>query len=745
MLARQALLVSITLAGVVVADTAGGSFTAAHRKHWSLQRVTRPQVPVVQPTNLIRTPIDAFVQARLEARGLSLSAEADRITLLRRVSFDLIGLPPTPGEVDAFLADRSPHAYEKVVDRLLASPHYGERWARHWLDLARYAESEGFKADETRPNAWRYRDYVISSFNANKPYDRFVQEQIAGDELWPNDLQARVATAFLRHYPDESNARNLMQRRQEILDDITDTTAAVFMGLTYGCARCHDHKYDPILQADYYRLQAFFANTAADDRIAMLPPDKGAAHARAMSIWEEKTKPVRAEIAALLAPRKQEILREFVEKYPPEIQAILAKPASDRNPYEWQMFHKAKPYLEIDDAAAAKTLRGADGERYKTLAARLNQFDGIFPGETPLGIGMRDISATAPATRVLKGGAWENPQQEVQPGFLTMLDPKPAAILPPPGLNSTGRRSALARWLTDPANPLSARVMVNRIWHYHFAQGIVGTPNDFGLIGQRPTHPELLDWLADEFVRSGWDLKRMHKLIVLSQTYRQDSGWNDAAGKEDARNRLLWRFPRQRLEGEVIRDTALAVSGRLNTRSGGPSVMPPLPEGMPAPRGGWSVSSAEEQDRRSVYIFVRRNARYPMMEVFDMPDTHESCGRRNQTVTAPQALSLLNGTVVLDWARSFASRVLASSGSDVNAQIETAYRLAYSRRPSGEEKDLVQTFFSKHQKIISGRIAAGEKIALPDTMPDGIDRAHAAALVDFCHSLLNSNEFVYRN
>ena len=742
---RQALLVSITLAGVVIAGTTSGSFTAAHRKHWSLQKLTRPEVPAVKRTDVIRTPVDAFIQARLEARGLSLSAEADRITLLRRVSFDLTGLPPTPEEVDAFVADRSANAYEKVVDRLLASPRYGERWARHWLDLARYAESEGFKSDETRPNAWRYRDYVISSFNANKPYDRFVQEQIAGDELWPNDSQARVATAFLRHYPDESNARNLMQRRQEILDDITDTTAAVFMGLTYGCARCHDHKYDPILQADYYRLQAFFANTAADDRIPILPPAEADAHARAMAIWEEKTKPVRAEIAALLAPRKQEILKEFVDKYPPEIQAILAKPATERNPYEWQMFHKAKPYLEIDDATAAKSLKGPDKDKYKSLVARLKEFESIYPGETPLGIGMRDISASAPATHILKGGVWENPQQEVQPGFLTMLDPNPAEIKPPAGLDSTGRRSALARWLTDPANPLSARVMVNRIWHHHFGQGIVGTPNDFGLIGQRPTHPELLDWLADEFVRSGWDIKRTHKLIVMSHTYRQSSAWNEVAGKEDSRDRLLWRFPRHRLEGEVIRDAALSVAGRLNTKMGGPSVMPPLPDGMPASRGGWKVSTRDEQDRRSVYIFVRRNARYPMMEVFDMPDTHESCGRRNQTITAPQALALLNGTVVLDWARSLASRVLASSGAEVSAQIDAAYQLAYSRKPSAEEKDLIHTFFNKHEKIIAERITAGEKIALPDVVPTGVDKAHAAALVDFCHSLLNSNEFVYRN
>jgi hypothetical protein len=549
----------------------------------------------------------------------------------------------------------------------------------------------------------------------------------------------------MRHYPDESNARNLMQRRQEILDDITDTTGLVFMGMTYGCARCHNHKYDPILQADYYRLQAFFANTAADDQIAILQREEATRHSEALKRWENETKPIRDAIAALLAPRKQEILKEFVDKYPPEIQAVLSKPAADRNPYEWQMYYKAKPYLEIDDDAAGKGLKGEDKKRYAELKAKLKQFAHLYPGETPLGIGMRDVSATAPQTHILKGGSWENPAEVVQPGFLTMLDAKPATITPPAESNSTGRRAALASWLTSPDNPLSARVMVNRIWHYHFGQGIVGTPNDFGVIGQRPTHPELLDWLAAEFVESGWDIKKMHKLIVNSSTYKQSSANNTTAAKEDSRNRLLWRFPRQRLEGEVIRDTSLAVAGVLNAKAHGPSVMPELPAGMPAPRGGWKVSAPEERDRRSVYIFVRRNARYPMMEAFDMPDTHESCGRRNQTITAPQALTLLNGKVVLEWAQAFAGRVLGSAGPDVGRQIETAYKLAYSRKPSATERDDALTFFDRHQKIVAERVAAGEKIALPTVAPEAIDRAQAAALVDFCHAVLNSNEFVYRN
>jgi Protein of unknown function (DUF1553)/Protein of unknown function (DUF1549) len=721
-------------------------FTPAQRKYWAFQPVKDTEPPTPKDARAAASPIDRFIVAKLESKGLKPNAQADRVTLIRRLSLDLIGIPPTPEEVDAFVNDRSPNAYEKVVDRLLASPHYGERWARHWLDLARYAESEGFKSDETRPNAWRYRDYVIQAFNENKPYDRFVKEQIAGDELWPNDPQARVATAFNRHYPDESNARNLMQRRQEILDDVTDTVGATFMAMTYGCARCHTHKFDPILHSDYYRLQAFFANTAADDEIPMVGPDKMAQYNARKAAWEEKTKPIREQISALLEPKKQTIVKEFVDKYPAEIQAVIAKPAAERNPYEWQMYAKAKPYLSIDDATAAKALKGDDKKKYEALTAQLKQFADLDPGDPPVGIGMHDLSDKAPPTYRLAVGVWDARQEEVQPGFLSILDPNPAKITPPPSGYSTGRRTALANWLTDPKNPLTARVMVNRIWFYHFGQGIVDSPSDFGLMGKRPTHPELLDWLASDFVRTGWDIKRMQKLIVMSSTYQQSSSYNEVASKEDPSDRLMWRFPRERLDAEVIRDSALAVSGILNDKMGGPSVFPELPDGAGKPRGGWKVNEdAAERDRRSVYVFVRRNARYPMLEAFDMPDTHESCGRRNQTVTAPQAMSLLNSKVSLEWAEAFAGRVLKISGGDANAAIDSAYRLAYGRHPDGAEKDMVQTFLAKQQQLIGARVAAGQKIALPASLPEGFDRSEAAALVDFCQMLLNSNEFVYRN
>ena len=717
---------------------AADTFTQRQREFWSFQPVKSQVPPVTRNAGWAHTPVDAFILSKLEAKQITPARAADKVTLLRRATFDLTGLAPTPEEVTAFLADQSPQAFEKIVDRLLSSPRYGERWGRHWLDLARFAESEGFKSDEARPNAWRYRDYVIDAFNNNKPYDRFVQEQIAGDELWPASAEARVATGFHRSYPDESNARNLMQRRQEILDDVTDTTGAVFMGLTYGCARCHNHKFDPILHVDYYRLQAFFANTAADDHIPMMSPDQLAVFKQRKASWEEQTAQVRTQIAALLEPVKHRNIQDYFEKYPLELQTMILKPAAARNPYETQMWAKAKPYLEMSDADASRQLKGEPKKSYEGLKAELDRFQDVDPGELAEGMGMKDLGGVAPATHVLAVGVYDAPREQVQPGFLTLLDAKPASIVPLP--NSTGRRTALARWLTEPQNPLTARVMVNRIWHYHFGRGIAGTPSDFGIMGERPTHPELLDWLASEFIKDGWNVKRMHKLIMLSAVYQQSSDFRSEAAEIDPNNRLLWAFNRQRLESEVIRDASLEVSGLLNLKSGGPSVYPELPEGMLTPRGGWKVTKSDDRNRRSVYIFVKRNARYPMMEALDMPDTHESCSRREVTTTAPQALTMLNDKVALEWARALAGRALASPDP-----VNRAFELAYSRKPDGWEKDTVATFLEKQKKVIAARVAAGQPLALPSALPDGVEREFAAAFVDFCQMILNSNEFVYRN
>ena len=721
-------------------------FTPQDRQYWAFQEVKRPELPRVRDAKSVRNPVDNFILARLESKGLSLSAPAEKSTLLRRAAFDLIGLPPTEQQVDEYLTDRSPKAFAKAVDRLLASPHYGERWARHWLDLARYAESEGFKSDETRPNAWRYRDYVIQAFNQDKPYDRFIQEQIAGDELWPDDFDARIATAFNRHYPDESNAQDLLKRRQEILNDITDTVGAVFLGLTYGCARCHDHKFDPITQADYYRMQAFFANVGANDEIVLWAPDRVRKYHDRMAAWQEKTRPIRDQMETLIEPERRKHVAEGLKRYPSEIRAAVNKPPSERTPIEWQMYYRAKPYLNPSSDTLAKKLKDEAKDRWQALQAELEAFAHVHPGELPMGTGIMDISHQAPPTHTLSVGVYDAPIAEVQPGFPSILDPGPVRIKPLKAVESTGRRTTLADWLASPRNSLTARVMVNRIWHHHFGRGIVATPSDFGRTGDRPTHPALLDWLADEFIRSGWSIKHMHRLIMGSNTYQQASVYRAEVAKADPENRLWWRFSRHRLEGEVIRDSTLFVAGLLNTKMGGASVFPDLPSGM-VTRGGWEVSEdPAERNRRSIYVFVRRNTRYPMLEVFDMPDTHESCGRRHITTTPTQAFTLLNSELTFEWAQAFAERLLRGGDPEnVEAQIERAYRLAYSRPPDSGEMKTAIDFFSRHRAILAGNPEADRELRLPSWVPEKVDPVDAAVLVDFCHMLMNSNEFVYQN
>ena len=748
------LLVSLFVPLVCGAASSGKSpdefFSSYQLKHWAFQKVQPPEVPAVRNSEWVRNPIDAFVLAKLEAKGLDPSPRADKTALLRRVYFGLTGLPPMPEEADAFLVDQSPDAFEKLVARLLLSSHYGERWARHWLDLARYSDSEGFKSDQTRPNAWRYRDYVIHSFNGDKPYDRFVREQIAGDELWPNDPDAKVATAFNRLYPDEHNARNLMQRRQEILHDITSVVGGVFMGLTVECARCHDHKFDPLLQADYYRLQAFFANVRAKDDIVLCSQEAAQRHRRQLAAWEEKTAHIRQEMAALEEPKRKEILDRFFGTYPEVIREATLRPSEERTPLEWLMYYKVRPFLDPDSYIYQAPTKGVvnqlgdeEKKRWEDLKRRLDEFSDLHPGELPIGIGIADASREAPRTHILSGGAYDAAEEEVPPGFPTLFDPGPAQIVPPQGIESTGRRTALANWLADPENPLTARVMVNRIWHYHFGRGIVDTPSNLGLFGGSPSHLQLLDWLATEFIRNGWSIKHMHRLIMNSNTYQQSSHYRAAAANVDSQNKLLWRFPRRRLEGEIIRDAALAVSGLLNPKMGGPSVFPPIPPGMKA---RWEpTEDPAERNRRSVYVFIRRNTRYPMFETFDLPDTHESCPRRDVTTSPLQALTMLNSEVVLEWAQGFAGRLLFSVGFDPGAQIEMAYRLAYSREPTVAEKDAALDFLQGHRAIIEEHAAAGEELVLPVMRPYNVDPVDAAALVDFCHMIISASEFAYRN
>jgi len=696
------------------------------------------------------------VVAKLEDAGLQPNPPADRLTLLRRATIDMTGLPPTQEEIQQFLSDQSPNAWEKVVDRLLASPAYGERWARHWLDVARYADSNGFKADETRPNIWRYRDYVIDAFNSDKPYDRFIKEQIAGDELYPGDPDALVAMGFNRHWIDETNAAALFTRRQETLDDMTAATGEAFLGLTFGCARCHNHKFDPILQKDYYRLQAFFANTSfGDGPLPMKDPVERQKYEAQKAAWEEKTKDIRAEMNTILEPLRVAKAKSGSNTFEEEVKAAIMMDPSKRDPLQAMMYHTAEPRVAFDEEPDARTLRSLKGDaatRYADLKKQLAAFDSLRPAPLPQGQFMIDIGQNAPATYVLRGGNFALKGDQVQPGFLSILDPTDAKVTPLP--NSTGRRSALAAWLTDPKNPLVARVMVNRIWHYNFGKGIVATPGDFGRMGSRPTHPELLDYLAANFVENGWSIKKIQRQILLSNTYQQSADLQPKAAEEDPDNKLLSHWPRRRLEAEAVRDSMLFTSGLLNTKMGGPGVFPPVPAGTlsdlsaTAAAGGWkSEKDPAQNNRRSVYIFVRRNLRYPMLQEFDSANTFESCDFRKNTVTPSQSLDLLNNDLILQWAQSLAGRVLNDSGLTPEAQIDRAFKLTYGRSPSAEEQKIAADFFAKQIPIMAKRIATDSKAKppMPENMPAGIDPARAAALVDLSQMLLDSNEFLYIN
>ena len=659
------------------------------------QPVKRPDVPSAK--GLVRTPVDAFILQRLEAKGLTHAARADRATLLRRLSFDLTGLPPTLAEQEAFLADALPDAYERLVERLLNSPAFGERWALFWLDLVRYAESDGFNQDALRPNAHRYRDWVIRAFNADLSYRDFVRWQLAGDEIAPGNPEATIATGYLRLYPDEYNAAQLEQRHQEILDDITDTTSFAFMGLTFGCARCHDHKYDPTSQKDYFRLQSFFA--------AYYPTDVVLTPAPGLAEWEQKTAEIRAEMEKLVAEKKKSEAKKGLDRFHAGIQAIVKKNPASRTPYEQQIAYLANKQLDGYEENAAARLPAAEKKKYDQLKAKLAAL-GPQP-QAVIAMAARDVSATAPPTYRLIGGDWRKPSRtEIKPSFPDALGGGKATLNPREG--STGRRTALAEWLTNETHPLTARVFVNRLWQQLTGVGIVATPNDFGVQGTPPTHPELLDWLASDHMANGWSMKHTIRQIVLSATYQQVSTTPDAP-EVDRGNKLYWRMNRRRLEGETIRDAMLAVAENLNRRAFGVSAQPELPAEIT--RYGWKPDTREwDRNRRSVYVLARRNMRYPLFEAFDQPDLCASSARRLSTTTAPQALALLNGKLSKAQARVWAARMADHTRAQ---QIEMAYRTVWGRTPERVEVELAERFLEKW------------------------------TLEDLCHALLNTNEFLY--
>lgn len=688
---------------------------------WAYRKPVRQSLPVVRDAAWMQNPIDAFVLAKLEGAGLHPSPVADRTALIRRVTFDLLGIPPAPAEIAAFVDDNRPDAYERLVDRLLDSPRFGEHWATYWLDLVRYAETDGFKADDKRPNAWRYRDYTIASFNRDKSYARFIQEQLAGDELFPHDPEAVIATGFLRHYPDEYNAVALELRRQEILNDITDVCSSTFLGLTMGCARCHDHKFDPILQTDYYRLQAFFAAYQPAD-LPLADEAQERRHDQAQQEWEQKTAELRHKISALENENRMKASSKRMSRFPKEYQEAYLVPPERRSPLQTQIAYMVGRQVSVTKEEMAKAMSPEVKARWESLNKQMDAFAALKPAAFPAAMGMSEIGAVAPTTYLLKRGDFKAHGVEVAPGFPSAIDDREAPI-PEQQLaaKTTGRRSVLAHWLTTPDNPLTARVAVNRIWQHHFGRGIVGTPSDFGIQGDPPTHPELLDWLAVQFVESGWSFKAIHRLMVTSAAYRQASASNRQGEAVDPQNLLLWRARRRRLEGESLRDAMLAVSNRLDNRMSGPSVHPPLPAETPGAKN-WPVDAdPRAADRRSVYVYVKRNLRFPLFHLFDVPDSNETCARRHVSTNAPQALALLNSALTRELARSLARRVWQESGRNANAAIDLAVRLALGRAPDANERQTLTEFVKK---------ASGST----DT---------DTALEDVCHALLNLNEFLY--
>jgi mono/diheme cytochrome c family protein len=817
--------------------------TDKDRQYWAYKPVQRPDVPAVKNKTWVTNPVDAFILAALESKGLTPAAPAERRALARRVYYDLIGLPPTPEEIDAFVNDKAPQAYERLVDKLLDSPHYGEKWARHWLDLVRYGETNGYEFDQPKPFIWRYRDWVIDAFNHDMPYDQFVREQIAGDLLGPVTAESAIATGYYRLGQWDSGAADRVQQKYDVLDSIVSTTGQVFLGMSMGCARCHDHKADPILQRDYYRLLAFFhnigdpgakttkrfaASAAARDqdkllkekqqgeielsrRIYQLEQRFAVALAAKKGIkisdlpasdlmeltyrfyrdtWErlpefdsllpETEGPIasnfftlapasRAEAIGLVFEGKLKVLQEgeytfYLESTDGSRLMIDGKTVLDRSnkgrqsgevkvrlraellPVRLEYFNTYdKPHLQVEwsgpgvprrplsaeagkdktDLAALIRSHGADvlsekeTQLYLKWTAELAQSRQAKPGEIGIQVSCVVESGSAPTYLLARG----NPKvkgEQVEPGF-------PEILLQAQQAAAAQGRAALAKWLTNPKNSLPARVMVNRLWQHHFGRGIVPTPNDFGKLGEPPTHPELLDWLASEFVAGGWKMKPIHRLLMTSSAYRMSSTADPKALRVDPANTLLWRFNMRRLTAEEVRDSILAMSGRLNLKMAGPSVYPPIPRevlaGQARPGTGWKPSPPDEAARRSVYVHVKRSLLVPILAQFDQADTDASCPVRFTTTVPTQALGLLNDDFSNAEAKVFAHRLAKEMPEGLQAQVARAIRLTTGRVPDAEElrKDVVFVRDLQQQNNL------GE----------------LEALRFYCLLVLNTNEFLY--
>ena len=768
------------------------------RQWWAFRPPVRNAAPKVADARWTRNPIDAFIKSGLEAKGLEAAPQADKRTLVRRLYLDLIGLLPPPEAVEAFVNDASPDAYEKLVDKLLASPNYGERWGRFWLDVVRYADSSGFEYDRNITDAWRYRDYVIKAFNEDKPFDKFIVEQIAGDELDHPTSDSITATTYYRVGPrirfrEKQNPSN----RYDYMDDMIRTTFQGFMGLSVNCARCHDHKFDPITRMDYYRSMAMFWGYVDYDT-PLAAKTEVESYGKIRAEVDQEIAPLRAEIAKIEQPYRDRDNKARVEaalkKYPEDIRVAVRTLADKRTPGQKLLVAQLQlniddpdviipvPIIPADDPNGTRRRRamvkidGADDAKRQALFSKIVQIEKKLPPPLPQANAVRDgdfwLSPDdlgdekrvgngrfaydkdccfvpkpgdhyeAPELHFAANGAdfeADKKNVEVKPGFLTVLlngKLPPASHVPNrQDYPTSGRRRALGEWIASPENPLTSRVIVNRIWGWHFGTGIVSTPNGFGKMGTAPSHPELLDWLATEMVRQGWSVKAMQRLILNSETYKMASSfYRDVNTEKDPKNIYLWKFPLHRVEGEIVRDMMLSASGQLNPQFGGKPFFPSIPSSVrdAQPRGEWQLTKEEPSTwRRGVYAYVQRGLRYPMFEVFDQPDLNVSCEARNVSTVPTQALTLLNNSFMLMQSKFLAERVMQEAGPDAAEQVKRLYRITLSREPTRVELSLNEAFIQKQRLY-----------ALSHGNPSQ-DAAALAALMDLSQVLLDSNEFIY--
>jgi len=749
MRSRLGCITGISLAIALCGGPDGGVAVRAQDEgqsdHWAFQAITRPQLPETRFAERVRTPVDAFVFARLEQQGLAARPASGRAALQRRLSLDLLGIPPTPAQQRRFALDNAAGAWERLVERLLARPEFGERWARHWLDVARYGESNGYERDGTKPNAWRFRDYVIDAFNDDLPFDRFLTEQLAGDEIPESNARTQIATTFLRLGTWDDEPADPFADRYDQLDDVLGTTASAFLGLTLRCARCHDHKFEPLSQKDYYGILAVFTPLKRPEKIKSVTHreefDREVGSAAELAAYRDGNKKTDLQLAALnkqlstlVDPARISVLDASAAGKHKDLPADFAKAfrtaADKRSDPQKELVKKHTGALE---RRVSESLTDEQREQRSRWVAEVSRVTAARPSKPPRAYIWYEDTAQAVATQLFERGDPYQPKLEVQPGVPVVLGGQ--AVAPPRALEkSTGRRLWLSRWMTSRSNPLVARVFVNRVWQHLLGEGLVTSESDFGEMGDVPVHQELLDWLASDLVESGWQTKRLVKQIVNSAVYRMDSRYNAAAAEADSQERLLWRFRQRRIDAEAFRDSVLAISGRLNQTMGGASVYPLLPQsvlaGQSRPGSGWGKSLAQSEGRRSIYIFSKRSLAVPELALLDAPNSADSCSQRAVSTTGPQALTFLNGSFMTTAAAGLAGRLLSEAGSDPAAQVQLAFRLALCRSPGNDELKFSTGFLQAQ-----ARLPSGDKSQTDDPA--------RRALNAFCLVLLNTNEFAY--